>query len=84
MKLIELCVGSSIRFNCRLQNHKSGITTKKESCETAIRFNDKCCYSSNSFIILLVQLNEKVHCFDQSCSIKHTLRGRVNISDSDS
>ena len=76
MKCLEQYVGSAIKFKNRFSIHKSDIKTKKDCCETARHFNNKCCDSSNSFVYLRVQLIEKVYCVYDDCNIEDILWDR--------
>ena len=49
-------VGSAVNFKQRFKIHKSDIRTNKDRCDTASRFNNKCCSPSNKHPYLKVQI----------------------------
>ena len=79
VKCLEQYVGSAIKFKSRFRIHKSDTKTKKDHCETARHFNNKCCNSSNLFVYLHIQLFEKVYCLYDDCNIEDILWDRKNI-----
>ena len=76
IKCLEQYVGSTLKFKSRFRNYKSDIKIKKDSCWTAWHFSNKCCHYSKPFVLLRIQLIEKVYGIYDDCNIEDILWSR--------